>query len=363
VPPSFATRGRGKTTRGVWKRPSLIALLAVVAVSTAFGAGGGRVYAWHLTPTGSDARLRGVSAVSAQIAWASGSLGTVLRTVDGGETWQQVSPPGTSGLQFRDIEAFDAEHAVILSIGNGSDSRVYVTSDAGHSWTLTFTNGDPDAFYDCMTFFDSRRGLALSDPVDGRFRVIATEDGGRSWHLAGSAMPAALTGEFAFAASGQCLVTDHGRRAWFASGGAAQARVFRSDDGGQSWQVSATPIHSGPTAGIFALAFRGQQHGFAVGGDFTTPSVAPDALALTADGGTSWRLVHDAPNEYRSGAAWVTGRDAVAVGPTGSNVSLDGGQTWHGFDSGSFDTVDCASKNACWASGEHGRAAHLVTTH
>jgi hypothetical protein len=212
-----------------------------------------------------------------------------------------------------------------------------------------------------MTFFNARRGLALSDPVGGKFRIIATNDGGHSWHLAGSVMPDALPDEFAFAASGQCLVTDHARRAWFGSGGAAQARVFRSDDGGDSWQVSATPIHSGPSAGIFALAFRGQQHGFAVGGDFSTPTVAPDALALTADGGTSWQLVSSAPNEYRSGAAWVTGRDAVVVGPTGSNVSLDRGHTWQKFDSGSFDTVDCAFRGACWASGEQGRAAYLVT--
>ena len=340
-----------------------LALLVVFGVFTASGAGGGRSYAWDLTPTGTNARLRGVSAISSNTAWTSGSLGTVLRTVNGGQTWQQVSPPGTATLQFRDIEAFDADHAAILSIGNGTDSRVYVTSDAGQHWTLTFTNGDPNAFYDCMTFFDSRRGLALSDPVDGRFRIIATDDGGNSWHVVNAQMPAALPGEFAFAASGECLVTDHGRRAWFGTGGAAQARVFRSDDGGTTWQVSATPIHSGPSAGIFALAFRGQQHGFAVGGDFATPTVAPDALALTADGGSSWQLVSDAPNEYRSGAAWVTGSDAVVVGPTGSDVSTDGGGSWERFDNGSFDTVDCAGKNACWASGEQGRAAHLVTSH
>ena len=332
-----------------------------MGVSTAFGSGGGRSYAWHLTPTGTSARLRGVSAVSATTAWTSGSLGTVLRTLDGGATWQNVSPPGTAGLQFRDIEAFDADHAVILSIGNGTDSRVYVTSDGGHTWAQTFTNTDPDAFYDCMTFFDARRGLALSDPVGGFFRIIATDNGGHSWHVVAAKMPAALPGEFAFAASGQCLVTDHGHRAWFASGGAAQVRVFRSDDRGASWQVSATPMNSGPSAGIFALAFRGEQHGFAVGGDFATPTLAPNALALTADGGKSWQLVHDAPNQYRSGAAWVTGRDAVVVGPTGSDASVDRGQTWHRFDNGSFDTVDCARSDACWASGEQGRAAHLVT--
>ena len=346
------------------KRISLIGALLAVVVAAASATGGGRGYAWDLTPTGAAARLRGVSAISARSAWTSGSLGTVLRTVDGGETWQYVGPPGTEALQFRDIEAFDADRAVILSIGTGSDSRVYVTSDAGHTWTLKFTNADPDAFYDCMTFFDSQRGLALSDPVDGRFRIIATNDGGQSWHVVSSSgMSAALPGEFAFAASGECLVTDHGRRAWFATGGAAQARVFRSDDGGNTWTVSATPIFSSPSAGIFALAFSGQQHGLAVGGDFLAPTQSPDALALTADGGVTWELVHTGPNEYRSGAAWVTGRDAVVVGPTGSDVSLDGGQTWQRFDTGSFDTVDCANPEACWASGESGRAARLVRTH
>jgi photosystem II stability/assembly factor-like uncharacterized protein len=213
----------GVRFRSVPKRILLpAAVLAVAAVSLAFAWAGEASYAWHDTPTGSAARLRGVSAISASVAWTSGSLGTVLRTVDGGATWQQVSPPGTETLQFRDIEAFDADHAVILSVGNGSDSRVYVTSDAGRHWTLTFVNDDPNAFYDCMTFFDSRRGLALSDPPDGKFRIIATDDGGLSWRVTSSAgMPPALPGEFAFAASGQCIVTDHGRRAWFGTGGAA----------------------------------------------------------------------------------------------------------------------------------------------
>ena len=340
------------------------ALLCVVAVAAAAATGGGRGYAWDLKPTGSAARLRGVSAISASTAWASGSLGTVVRTVDGGATWQQVGPPGTAALQFRDIEAFDADRAVILAIGVGTDSRVYATSNGGQTWTQTFTNNDPDAFYDCMTFFDSRRGLAVSDPVNGRFRIIATDDGGLSWHILSPAgMPAALPGEFAFAASGQCLVSDHGKRAWLASGGGAQARVFRSDDRGATWTVSPTPIESGPSAGIFALAFNGQQHGLAAGGDFLTPTLSPDSLASTEDGGVTWELAHPAPNQYRSGAAWITGHDAVVVGPTGSDVSSDRGRPWQPLDPGSFDTVDCAGPQACWASGESGRAAHLVTTH
>jgi photosystem II stability/assembly factor-like uncharacterized protein len=343
----------------------LAALAIVLGVSPA--AAGRPGYAWHDTPTGTTAHFRGLSAVSARTAWVSGYTatdGVVMRTTDRGATWQDVTPPGSVGLQFRDIEAFDAEHAVTMSIGNNpTDFRIYVTSDGGQTWALTFQNTEPTAFFDCMTFFDKKRGLAVSDPPDGlHFRVIATGDGGMSWHVTGLQMPEALPGEFAFAASGQCLTTDHGHRAWFGSGGAAHARVFRSDDRGISWTVAPTPILSGPTAGIFALAFNGQQRGLAVGGDFTLPTASPDNFARTRDGGRSWSLLPSAPAEYRSGATWVEGHTAIAVGPSGSDVSTNFGATWQRFDDGSLDTVDCARPTACWASGANGRAAYLVRT-
>jgi photosystem II stability/assembly factor-like uncharacterized protein len=345
----------------VVRRISLLAVvLALAGTSLAFAPAGNRDFAWQLTPTGSTARLRGLSAISASVVWASGSQGTVLRTVNGGTTWQNVSPPGTATLQFRDIEAFDANNAVILSIGPGPDSRIYVTSDGGQTWTLTFVNDDPNAFYDCMAFFDRHRGLALSDPVNGRFRIISTSNGGRNWRVVNADMPPALPGEFAFAASGQCITTAGGRDAFFGTGGDVEARVFRSGDRGNSWQVSTTPIRSGPSAGIFALAFRDPRHGLASGGDFLLPAASPDALASTLDGGSTWQLVADAPNEYRSGAHWVNGRVAIIVGPTGSDVTQDAGRTWDGFDDGSFDTVDCAGGWVCWASGEQGRVAYLL---
>ncbi len=183
----------------------LVAVFSLLGTSLALASSANHEYSWELTPTGSTARLRGLSAVSERIAWASGSVGTVLRTTDQGATWQSVGPPGTSALQFRDIEAFDANTALILSIGTGTDSRIYRTTDAGQTWTLVFQNTDPNAFYDCMAWFDKHRGLALSDPVNGRFRILATDDGGQTWHVVDADMPPALPGEFAFAASGQCI--------------------------------------------------------------------------------------------------------------------------------------------------------------
>jgi photosystem II stability/assembly factor-like uncharacterized protein len=338
----------------------LAAVLALGATSLAAASSGG--YAWQLTPTGSTVSIRGLSAVSKRVAWVSNDAGTVLRTIDGGVTWQSVGPPGVSGLLVRDVEAFDEDTAVILSLGFTPDAfRIYRTTDGGQTWTLAFQNTEPTAFYDCMAFFDRHRGLALSDPINGRFRILATNDGGQTWQIVDAEMPAALPGEFAFAASGQCITTAGGRDAWFGTGGDAIARVFHSDDRGLTWTVANTPIRSNGGSGISALAFRDPLHGIAAGGDFTPgATVSPDALALTNDGGATWELNTNAPDELRSGAVWVTGRDAIIVGPGGSDVSTDGGLTWRGFDEGSFHTVDCAGGHACWAAGAQGRVAFLV---
>jgi photosystem II stability/assembly factor-like uncharacterized protein len=348
----------------------LVAVFSLAATSLAFASGGSRDYGWQLTPTPTDstARFRGASAVSESTAWVSGwqgagaaLAGKVLRTTDQGATWQSVGPPGALGLQFRDIEAFDADTAVIMSIGNTPDAfRIYRTTNGGQTWTLTFQNTEPTAFYDCMAFFGKHRGLALSDPINGRFRILGTNDGGRSWHIVDAEMPSALPGEFAFAASGQCITTAGGRDAWFGTGGDAIARVFHSGDRGLTWTVANTPIRSTPSGGISALAFRDPRHGFAVGGDFDPAAPSLDTLALSNDGGATWQLNQNAPDELRSGAHWVTGTDAIIVGPSGSDVTFDQGRTWHRFDNGSFDVVDCAGGFACWASGAQGRVAFLT---
>ena len=219
--------------------------------------------------------------------------------------WQNVSPAGAEALQFRDVQAFDAKRAVILSIGPAQDSRIYRTANGGKTWTETFRNTDANAFYDCMAFNGGGHGLALSDPVDGKFRIAATSDGGKSWKVQPNAgMPAALPGEFAFAASGTCLVAGPGRTAWFATGGGERPRVFRTFDGGRHWTVANSPMASGEAAGIFSLAFRGSLFGVAVGGDFLKPTEAVKAASVTYDGGRTWKLVpaDKAPKGYRSGS-------------------------------------------------------------
>src|SRR5262249_13505416 len=127
---------------------------------------------WQSSPTGSAERLRGVSAPSAKVAWASGAKGTVLRATDAGASRLNVEVPGAAALDFRDVEAWDESTAVVLAIGPGEASRVFRTTDGGKTWTNAFTNRDPKAFWDSLAFRDAKSGLAVGDPVDGHFKVM-----------------------------------------------------------------------------------------------------------------------------------------------------------------------------------------------
>ncbi|GGU28615.1 oxidoreductase [Streptomyces violascens] len=320
--------------------------------------------AWQLKDTNTDARFRGLAAVSRSTAWVAGTKGTVLRTSDGGRSWRNVSPAGAAGLEFRDVEAFDGRRAVVLAIGEGEASRVYRTEDGGASWSESFRNTDPKAFYDCLTFLDPRHGLAVSDPVDGKYRILSTADGGRSWHvLPNTGMPAALPGEAGFAASGQCLVSSGPRDVWLATGGGATGRVLHSSDRGLSWTAAESTIPAGdPARGVFGLAFRDRTHGLAVGGDYRAGQASPRAAAVTGNGGRAWRQAATPVAAYRSGVAWLprTRSSALAVGPTGTDLTRDGGRTWRTVDTGSYDTVDCTADGGCWAAGEQGRVARLA---
>ncbi len=323
---------------------------------------------WTVQESGVTARLRGVSAVNDRVAWASGSEGTVLRTIDGGATWKKLAVT-TDKLDFRDIDAFDESTAYVLSIGNGPASRVYKTTDGGVTWTLKFRNEDPRAFYDAMSFWDRDHGIVIGDSIDGQFCILTTQDGGRNWtRVPAIALPRALENEGAFAASGTNIALFGRTHAWIGTGAAQRARVLRTTDRGRTWSIADTPLLAGPSAGIFSIAFRDVRNGIVAGGDYTKETEAVDNLAMTSDGGVTWKLVKGLSG-YRSAVAYVPGMKThalVAVGPSGIDYSLDGGLTWtkseipSGFDTLSFARGNFRGAAVGWAAGAHGNIARLM---
>ncbi len=315
---------------------------------------------WIEQTSGTTARLRGLCVVDERVAWTSGSGGTVLRTIDRGTTWERKRITGADSLDFRDIEAFDDRTAYALSIGEGPLSRIYKTQDCGLNWVLQFVNQDARGFLDALAFWDSRHGVALGDPVDGRFVILTTDDGGRVWsRIPPDGMPKSLPSEGAFAASGTCLILQGERNAWFGTGG---GRVFRSTDRGQTWTVHETPIRAGNgSSGIFSLAFYNAEHGIAIGGDYMKPEQNGHTVALTTDGGRTWKLPKGSkPGGYRSAVAYIGGSQGtklVAVGPTGTDLSGDGGESWVKLSDLGYHAVVFSGVGAGWAVGENGRIA------
>jgi len=317
--------------------------------------------AWQSQASGVAGRLRGVSAVSSRVAWASGANGTVLRTTDGGQSWQRRPVPEAEKLDFRDIDAMSDRIAYALSIGSGESSRIYKTADGGAHWDLQFANTDPKVFLDAMAFWDADRGIAFSDSVDGRFVILTTANGGRTWaRVPADRLPPALPGEGAFAASGTNVVVFGRDEVWI---GTTASRVLRSSDGGRTWTIATTPLATGQAIGIFSIAFRDAQHGVVVGGDYRKESQALDNAATTSDGGATWTLVHDRGlSGFRSVVAWLPGatRALIALGPSGADWSSDDGRTWAPLAGEGFDTVSVAPDGAAWAAGQQGRITRLT---
>lgn len=337
-------------------------VLALGALGSAAATGTARLE-WQPQQSGVTARLRGISAVSDRTAWASGAGGTILRTMDGGATWQKRSMAGGERLDFRDIDAISAVVAYALSIGPGEASRIYKTTDGGDRWELQFANADPKVFLDAMAFWDSERGIAFSDSVDGQFVILKTVNGGRAWErIPSERLPPALPGEGAFAASGTNVAIIGRTLAWI---GTTAGRVLRTADAGQTWSTVKTPVRTGEAAGIFSIAFRDATHGVVVGGDYKNERDALENVAVTKDGGITWSLVNDhGLSGYRSVVAWMPGKpqDVLALGPSGADVSADAGATWMPLAEG-FDTLSFAPRSRTgWAAGDQGRIAK-VTIH
>lgn len=320
----------------------------------------GRVYgqSWVLQQSNTKVDLRGISAVSPMVAWAGGAKGTFLRTTDGGASWSVGVVTGSADADFRAIHAFSDKSAYLLSSGKGPLSRLYRTNDGGVNWDLVMVNSAANGFWDAIHMWDPQHGILLGDPVNGRF-IIWTTDDGVTWTEQAKG-PQALKEEGAFAASNSSLFVRGAREAWFGTGGPTGARVFHSDDGGKSWTAVKTPMrHDSANAGIFSLAFARGTHGVAVGGDFTKTEDTAGAVAVSSDSGKSWSVPKTTAGGYRSDVVYLEeSKTWIATGPTGSNISVDDGQTWKQFDKAAYNAMSFAG-SAGWAVGPAGAIAYF----
>lgn len=315
---------------------------------------------WAPQSSNTQSSLRGLSAVSDQVAWASGSGGTVIRTIDGGVNWQDVSIPGQEKIDFRDIEGFDANTAIALSAG--LPALIYKTIDGGQTWNQKYFSDTEGTFYDAMDFWNDKEGIAFGDAIDSRLLILRTFDGGETWNeLPYDQRPESKPNQGGFAASGTCLKTNGNGNVYIGLGG-PEASLFYSSDKGETWAKTITPLQSGEsTQGIFSIDFKNEDEGLMVGGDYRGDSLTRINSAYTMDGGESWLpvLASLSPDGYRSGVAFFNKDLVLAVGRESCDYFLTGDDRFTPME-GKYYAVSVSKQGqSAWASGPRGSIAKL----
>jgi hypothetical protein len=352
---------------------------------------------WDIEESHTTASLRGIHNVGGGVAWASGTNGTVLRTEDGGYLWQTCAiPPGAEKLDFRGVQAFDENTAIVMSSGPGDQSRLYKTTDGCETWKLVFTNPDKEGFWDAIKFSKDRGfGILLGDPVDSIFVIMLTFDGGNKWERQTLRATQDINGESVFAASNSSLLVTYPGYRLFGTGGSGGPRVISLGAGPTDvyegdvsktkhlpWSKSlgAQRLDSSSaseTSGVFSLAENhdGLDTMVAVGGDYTRPNDRNDTAWTNAfvkpSNSKDMFGFHPAktpPRGYRSAVAWDAEQKLwITVGPNGTDISTDDGKNWRPLTPSPTDPPD-ADKN--WNAlslpfvvGPHGRIGRLRTIH
>lgn len=314
----------------------------------------------QLLTEGKNSSIRALSVVNDSVIWVGGNHGFVGKTTDGGKTWQWMHP-GNDSLDFRSLKAFDTQNAIVANAG--SPAFIFRTEDGGNHWKKVYSNSDSAIFLDGMVFKNKKEGMIYGDPINTRFVILKTNDGGYHWkarHL--RKRPQAISGEASFAASNSAIFSlPASSFVWIATGGSA-ARVYSSKNFGKHWKAMPVPVlHGKSSAGIFSLAFFDKKTGICVGGDYLADSVRLMNAAITRDGGKTWKKPIINPYGYRSCVIYLTKDTLLATGPSGTDLSKDGGITWQNISSDGYNVIgnSTTSHGMAYFAGNHGKIVRV----
>jgi hypothetical protein len=313
--------------------------------------------------SGHNTSLRGLSVVDNNIVWASGSNGTVARSINGGKSFEWLTVKGFEKRDFRDIEAFDASTAVIMAVAE--PGIILKTRDGGQNWYKVFEDSTEGMFLDAMAFADKKAGMIVGDPlvtpVDHKFFIAATWDGGDHWvvpkYPATLSIPDAMQGEAFFASSGTNIhIHEKGSavEGAFVSGG-RNSRLFMNNE------IDSIPIvQGGESTGANSIDLDyGNKKGIIVGGDFVKDTVAENNCTLISwKDSISFSIPETPPHGYRSCVIYITDKKLITCGTSGVDISNDGGNNWDLISDQSFHVCQKAkSGNVVFLAGINGKIA------
>ena len=302
-----------------------------------------------------NASLRGLSAVSDQVVWVSGSNGRVGRSVDGGRNWVWATVGGHEKTDFRDIEAFDDKTAVVMGVAE--PGVILRTVDGGTNWTTVYIDSSKGVFLDAMDFLPEGRGVAVGDPIDGRLYLLETVDFGKTWRRIPTGPSTALReGEAFFAASGTNVrMLPDGR--WVAVTGGKSSRLLT---GVEAFELPTLQGRQSTGANSIGVSSSGGRW-MVVGGDFSSDTTRDSNCHFSDDGGVTWKTPQQGPSGYRSCVEAVSVNSWLACGTSGVDLTLDDGSNWRKISGEGFHVCRRAKAgSAVFLAGAKGRVARLA---
>lgn len=302
--------------------------------------------------------FRGMDTHKEKVIWISGSNGTVGRSLDAGKTWEWINPTGYESFDFRDIEAFGKNEAVIISAG--SPTVILRTVNGGNTWHEVYRNEREDIFFNGMDF-QGKTGFAIGDPIDGFFQLLKSTDKGKTWQDVTNTMYLfAEDGEVAFAASGTSIQV-LGDNVWIGSGGSYAALYQRNEKQLFMYKHSAPILSGTASTGIFSISFLDDKHGIVVGGDYMNDEAHENNVLITNDGGENWTKPAEPVHGYRSCVVHIDKKNVLATGTSGTDLSNDQGNTWTNIDKASFNVITKSpSGKHIYLAGSNGNISKLV---
>jgi photosystem II stability/assembly factor-like uncharacterized protein len=306
--------------------------------------------------------LRGLSIVNDKIAWVSGSKGHIASTKDGGRTWNWQQVKGYEQSDFRDIEAFSDKEAIVMS--SGTPALILRTIDGGLSWQVKYHNRDTSVFFDAMDF-KGKYGCVMGDPINGRFVIFETFDKGINWKQRDPLKsPTGKQGEAAFAASGTCLTINksglmRNNELMLVSGGSSTNIMFALSTA-KKWVQQPLPIaHGISSAGAFSVA-TDSKHWVVVGGDYTHDQHTDSTACYSDNAGKTWKIAKITPG-FQSCVEYISGSKYLSTGTAGTYYSKDGGINWTKIDANSFNVcIKAKSGKLILLIGNNGRIATYI---
>jgi len=267
---------------------------------------------WRLQTSGADSTILCVDIVDTLLAWAGTEGGKVLKTTDGGVTWNVAS--SSLGGDVYSIAAIDNQKAIVI-VNLPGVTRIRRTVSFGVSWGTVYEDTSPGAFLNAIHMFDEDNGFVVGDPVNSEWILLQTSDAGANWSSASS-----LTqngSETGWSNSMDWVGDQHG---WF---GTDNGQVYRTTDNGNTWTSSQTSFTNS-----IAVAFTDEQTGIASG----------DGTDRTSDGGTTWTV---SPNQVPG----TTFSGTAIKGTAGRWYFISGSEVYKSYNHGDSFSLDYSQAN------------------